>query len=429
MALVLNARAQVIVANLSKSDSVATVKLLLLLFLFYFLTDRDMTRYCLFLSSLLLFLGISCHQKERSGSSESMPMIDKYLLKEDGIIKLELDTNTTYGSNCLQVIDLGKQDVMLYLNEEFNAIYFYDLLAQNGGQPTKILQFDREGPNGIPVIQGFHYHSPDSLFLFFEYNVLIADTLGHIKKKYTLASKDQERDLLLHPLPASTVNPAAIFGDTLYLGGMPERDFFSSRFYDQSSTLICLNLRTGEYKYRVPYPELYQGNTWGSHLAYFYNCFNPAKQIFVFSFPIDASLWITDVNGKMTNKFAGSTYLSEPSLPANKKLDIKERQKYYLSQPSFFAVYYDHYRDFYYRIAHHPLSDDEIANNKSIKKCSIVLLNGNLERMGEVLLPDGRYTETMVFVTEKGVFIGFYDQKNENSLSFRKFVLEESGAQ
>jgi hypothetical protein len=364
---------------------------------------------------------MSCTQNEGRSNAQYPLMQNKYYLKQDSLIVFPLDTNTIYGSNCLQIINIDQSPQLAYLNEESNSIYLYEISTK---KLVKILEFDREGPNSIVALQGFYYHPPDSLFLFNEYSVYLSDTLGRIKAKYNLAKGNGKREQLLHPLVASTVNQVAIIGDTLYLSGMPERDFFTPEFYDGSQVVICLNLQTANYGYKLGYPEIYKNNIWGNNLAYFYNCFNSRNNIFVYSFPLDPNLLATNCLGKITNHFAGSNYLGEVA-PAKKGLNARERQMYYLAQPSYFAIYYDPYRNFYYRIAHQPLSDEEILSNKRVKRCSIIILDGNLNWVGETVLPDGQYTETMVFSTPSGFFIGYYDRENENNLSFRKFSLQK----
>src|SRR5690606_22957681 len=94
----------------------------------------------------------------------------------------------------------------------------------------------------------------------------------------------------------------------------------------------------------------------------------------------------------------------------------------------FSAIYYDRFRDVFYRVAITPPSLDQyLIEKKAVKHFSIIVLNNDFEKIGETIIDHEKYDLTGLFITPEGLCI-FNKEKygqNEDRLSFDVFALEE----
>ncbi|MFT7203700.1 MAG: hypothetical protein ACI8YP_002180 [Algoriphagus sp.] len=107
---------------------------------------------------LFIFVGLlfSC-QNEKSKEAQSLQLVPS-----GTFLKFDLDDSTANISTGLQYFQ-GDQEYLFNANWETNSLQSYSL---KDGKMIKNLVFDREGPNGVGDVFGFHVQSTDSIFLF-----------------------------------------------------------------------------------------------------------------------------------------------------------------------------------------------------------------------------------------------------------------------
>ena len=112
-----------------------------------------------------------------------------------------------------------------------------------------------------------------------------------------------------------------------------------------------------------------------------------------------------------------------------------EEIEHYMSMPAFASIYYDEYRDVYYRIWKFPKKRDFDPNKSdSIDLMAnprdfffIIVLNNKFQKLTEYTIPqpeEGVYFENW-FVNEKGFYITYIDYGNEDELIFKQFILKQ----
>ena len=101
-------------------------------------------------------------------------------------------------------------------------------------------------------------------------------------------------------------------------------------------------------------------------------------------------------------------------------------------QQFYHYIYYDKYREVYYRLAYPESEVDPKENQQDIwsfgrRTCSIVILDKNFRIIGETLLPDYRYQNRSIVVLKDGLYIcdSHYKREDydENVWSFQRFDL------
>lgn len=155
---------------------------------------------------------------------------------------------------------------------------------------------------------------------------------------------------------------------------------------------------------------------------------------FIYVFGQNDSIYVASPNHEKTEAYnAKSKYLK----PA--KYHIKEPfpnlNSYFIgcNQLQFYdRIYYDKYREVYYRLAYPESEVDPKENQRDIwsfgrRTCSIVILDKNFRIIGETLLPDYRYQNRSIVVLKDGLYIcdSHYKREDydENIWSFQQFDL------
>ncbi|SFF09242.1 DUF4221 family protein [Thermoflexibacter ruber] len=360
-----------------------------------------------FLATILF----SC-QKDKPKNTIPSQFTEQVFLLEDKVINFQLDSLTPFGSQSLQLLLEGDTSYLAYLNEQTGIIYLYNI--ENPKSVKQIAFLEKE--KYFSKIHGMYIHSLDSIFIHNGYRLFLANGKGHIIRNYSLIDKSAY-SVSSNP-SIGTLTPAKLIGDTLYISAMPDKDFYNPKYFESEELKILLNVKDGRFRYTFSYPNSYQGYIWGTNLAYFFHTYNENTNNFVYSFSIDEKIYVTNHKNSLKSFYAGSKSFTNSMPMTTLTKDFQEQFEYYLSQPSYFAIYYDKYRKLYYRIAHHPAKEEDIISKSYIKQASIIILDSSFNKIGETLLPKYDFTETMCFINKDGLYIAKPNKNDENTLSF-----------
>ena len=135
---------------------------------------------------------------------------------------------------------------------------------------------------------------------------------------------------------------------------------------------------------------------------------------------------------KVTRHVAASSYLKKVELPEKVPSDLMLAAKEMCELPIYGNIIYDKYRNVYYRVAY-PEKDYDMAENfvelwqSGRGLFSIMILDENLNVIGETLLPENKYRSDLMLVLENGLYISTSHYKNsdfnEDLLAFQRFGL------
>ena len=364
---------------------------------------------------ILIVLSVSaCENRSVNGRLGD----NKYTMVQGGNKYFALDSSTTQETTYIQMIDDDR--VALY-NPPGNTICVFN--HHTGSEQEKI-QLYKEGPHAVRGIQGFYYHNSDSVWLYqsWENMLVLINCKGEIISKnvlnelYKHVSQQQKRSV--SPFPLSDM-PIKKWGDWFILQGMngPEvKNNFSS------ACTILYNLRTDSIRLVNEYPSLYGENqdmndNWGTFsyraVPYTLNIENEM----VLSFPADDSIRVKNLTyGTTTSHFAGYSK-KHPVHPISgiKKSDLR---RHYLEQIQYAGIFYDKFRNLYYRLALLPTSDYDINDEATHEKpLSVIILDSSFSKVGEFDLSKGRYFYRHSFVAEEGLCINVYSE-NDDYLKF-----------
>lgn len=344
----------------------------------------------------------------------------------------KLDNETNNLSSYIQFIDNDSICYLSFVNEYNNSIYFYNF---ENSEFCKTIKYNKEGNNGVGKIQGYYYINEDSILVYGYrgHRLFLTDSSSSVvssskllfqKTKY----ENVEEITSFPPSPyVQTDNPIRIIGDNVILGGYIGGEYILENSKNRPVNIIY-NLAKKEIKYLNNYPEIYQKYNWGGGMAYRLPHFDVNKNNIVLSFSADHYIEnYSFQRDSITKHYAGSSFIKEInsfSYPKSIPINKERVMNWYRENPSYEGVYYDKYKDLYYRIARLPNKDyikNKIGNGKPIV---IIVLDSKLNYLGEGKLPTNlNLRPTNCFVTKDGFYIQLLNE-DEDYFTFCKFEIE-----
>lgn len=389
-----------------------------------------MNYIAIFLGIMLLFC--SCETKKtKVNVVRHQEFNEKKIIKNVGTINFELDSITAPKINALQEYNNGINNYLIYLNEETGNLYINDV---NSKKIVKTIKIQDELPSHNKMFQGFYYHNSDSIFVFsFKPKIILINDQGHVIREYVLrgsnSSTQEEEENIFRGFWSTTLNQSYVFNDTLYLSSVR----VGGNKIKRKKIQILLDLKNGNSSVgNVAFPSNYGLHDYGElHYDTYSVVANPNKNLLVYSFPGYEKLITQELTtGKIYEKEAQNesiSYFVEFNEDHYKEAKGKERLEYFMTTACYGAIYYDKYRDVYYRIALLPV-DKENANydekNAPIKQLSIAAYDSNFEYLGATTLERNKYLMFSAFISNKGLNIQNKTEKDE-TLDFTTFVIED----
>jgi hypothetical protein len=356
-----------------------------------------------------------------------------YSLKQEGHKVLKLDSESQPNNSIAQFfVSIDKDsitDFFTFLNEYNNSIYFYDYKTSD--YKFKI-SFDKEGPNGTyPYRSGYYILNLDSIF-YYSYKTTQVYLFNKEGKKYYTydLKKGRTQKKVYYPTPiVQSESPLYFIDSTLFLCGKMNGEYSDEDTLNRPLVTIA-NKHT--IKYAMGYPPSYRQGYWGE--AYFREVFwtyNPNIKKFIFSFPNDHNMYVSDLNKNTSKFYAGSMYAGSiksvnrsKSLPG--KMNKVKRTEHYLSSYYYRNIIYDKYRNVYYRMIEWPWKDFDMNKRPWEKPVSIVILDDKFNVLGETKLPKSNWLSIFFsLVTPDGLLLK-EESDNEDELRLTIFKLTKN---
>lgn len=324
-------------------------------------------------------------------------------------------------SNGLQGYNFEEKDYLFNVNWLNNGLQFYDV---NKEELIKEIKFDEEGPNGIGKIFGFHIHSFDSMFLFTQRGsqIILTDTSGVIKKRISYSSPEALSNAFVHN--SYFLSEPVIIGSKMIVKAHIEGNY---REMTQSDLQIIplsyiIDLNTGETEsINATYPNDYMPDG----VRFFEYSMASNGENLVYSFFGDHRLfYIQDhLSKSVENIDARSQHLNDalPLFPIEGgRIDTYE---YLFASDRYESLLYDPFKEIYYRIA---VPKVEFQNEEDLMglrftplNFSVMILNRDLEVVGEYLVENQKYLPQNIFIGSEGLYISTsHPNSKENKEDF-----------
>ena len=318
-------------------------------------------------------------------------------------------------------------DSLIYCSDNVNysSIYVFNLR----GKLVDVMSFNKRGPNGVGRFRGFYIHDIDSIFIVnrYAYKLYLANSKGEVISKYDLKKKDIE----IAALP--TINPGSPMfkiGDNIYLPSVPELAPCKYN-YEYNRSLIELNLNNNDVNYKLGYPQVLQKYSLHSAFSFIYSCYNSQNEKLIVSYPGDYRLYNYDIENELlqcvnnTKSHFVENIKCPTSSPSN---DSYERNLFALQQDLFTSVYYDQYKNLYYRFmrkrrtkkdAKEFLQNPRQRNSKTDRYVMIYDKDFNL--LLEKRIPFLK-SSSEAFILPDGLYLKGNYENNENKVYFQQYI-------
>jgi hypothetical protein len=300
------------------------------------------------------------------------------------------------------------------------------------GEKIKSITFDEMGPNAVGKIKYFSV-TDDKEFLLTNNSttMYLANDTGEVISKVEYGNS--ENGFLNSParLGSTFFGDILHFENKLLIPQLPSGNWNSLSKSDFSS--FPLQIEVSDFKLinnsNIFYPENYFNEN------YFDIYFSRVKvgDSLIYSFSTDHSIYVHDIVRSQKMEIADVNTRHFNEFRNVDKTSIEAYINTSLSAPKYIALWYDTYREVYYRVAFIGVSDNNSTDpQKEIgfkSNISIIVLDKNLKKVGETKLPEETYLVENMFIDQDGLYLSTNHPGNsnfdENYLSFELLELNE----
>lgn len=368
---------------------------------------------------------ISCQSKKSSMSVALEATQDSLIFP--------LSTNSSQFIKALFLfVDKEGKSYLTYQNNDEPEIYVYDIETQ---KLVKTIRYDKEGSNGIgPKAGGYFMKDWDEIYLpnLYTPEMSLIDSAGHKLRKIDFSELNADYSFI--PTRSTTSNPFIYQDGKLYCSQLVNPRL-GKNAVDDSPVEFVLELdkqRTEILSMRYPttVTAKYGMPSLGIETKVS-RCCN--EGVFVYSFSFDENLYIADLEHKNVTKVkAKSAYIDKISLPESVPTEFDLAVRKMCEVPFYSSIIYDKYREVYYRFVY---PETELGPNENFMdiwqlgrtKFSVMVLNKDLEVIGETLFPENVFASNLFFIREDGLYLSTSFIKNPNYsddiLAFKRIEL------
>jgi hypothetical protein len=355
---------------------------------------------------------ISCNK-----SNNNKEALDNYsLVKNTNKTHVfQVESNVHYETPTLfHFEDKDGNKYLTFQNGTENEILFYNM--DSSALSFKVIP-EMEGPKGVGRFFGYHVEDFDQIYLTIPERSVIfkINKNGDILQKIDYGENKNKETIIPFFLSSSAMyTPLIIIQDKFYFTQIPN---FSLTLTTSPASGYVDTLTHDVRLLPFYYPPIMErkDGTMGDELC-FSRIFDGNR--FVYSFYLDEYLYSTSIDHLEVRKMkASSKYISNLYKPQKRPDDMKAGLKKLCEIAIYGNLVYDKYRNVYYRIAYPGVEMEDEVNYLEIyrtgrKKFSIIILDENLNVVGETLFPEYTYISNTLFVNEDGLHIRANHSKN-----------------
>ncbi|MCQ2239882.1 MAG: DUF4221 domain-containing protein [Bacteroidaceae bacterium] len=382
----------------------------------------------LFPSLFLLVCLISCN----SGNGVKN---EAYLFETDDTLTFQLDSNVSvYNHSVLLSEDDSGNEFISFVDGNNWSIYLYALGADT---VMKRIQYETEGPNGVGQVFSCLYRHPDE-FLLPDYQRPYISVLNSSGEKTGSLDLTDKGILSIHN---ELYNPLVFIGDKIYSVQNPRRSPSGAGLME-SPTEIAINTRDLTVETSpclLPSKTLdllSHSNTADGKFIEESRCYDGKN--FVYSFFGNEELIIMSPDfKKIETKLARSRYIPDGvSLDVIEDSDFSAVMRRACTGAEYGRIIYDKYRRCYYRFAYPETDLDEKEpdwhdlTQSGRDEFSIIILDEDLNVIGETMFPRDRFRSNLYFVCKDGFYISCNHYKNpgytDDAFQFVKFEVKKN---
>lgn len=375
---------------------------------------------------LVLFAFVSC--KSTSDNEHYV------IRKSEKVLSFQLKSDVKMPYNVFSFEEKGCQ-YLSFQNSIRSEILIYEMYS---GKLVKQMKVETEGDNAvIGGFSGYCIQSMNQIFVpsLYVNTIYVMDTTAVIKQKIDYSKTKTGQ--LLTPFIPNDKSQMTFINDSINIPlglnmmlkeKVVENSFVSAVIDTVNKNVVALPMK---------FPQLMTDkdlHTVASSGCDYSRCYDGKD--FIYSFHYDEFLYKANSNHHKVDKIVGkSKYIDRVDLFRSNNSDFKKMLKAQCEHATYGNILYDKYRNVYYRFVHPSVNVDDFKGDyinlihSGGKNFSIIVLDKDLNRVGETLFPDYTYNPRLAFVLKDGLYICMNHVQNPNYsddfLSFQRFDLME----
>lgn len=361
---------------------------------------------------------------------------DKYSLeKADEVFSFPIMDEVRVPQTAVFQFDEKGKRYLSFQNLPQNDILIYSIDSQS---LVKKLSVNVEGDNA--VVGGFGgYYVADMEHIFipslYVNTISVVDTAGKVKQKIQYAKTTEGQ--LLKPFIPDDKSQMIFVGGDLYIPQTMNLRLGDRAVQDSPIKVVIDTVKNTAEALPMRFPPLIGHKDLGTVGAFGadYSCCYDGDS-FIYSFIADEDLYVTSATHKeIVKKKAKSKYIDNVTVFRSKEEDFQKMMKAQCEHASYGKILYDKYRDVYYRFVYPPCEIDDYSDyyldlyRSGRRSFSIMILDKELNIVGETSFPPYTYNPNLAFVLEDGLYISSSHIKNpeysDDELRFQRLELRE----
>lgn len=311
----------------------------------------------------------------------------------------------------------------LFLYNSFN--HSLDLVDLKSDSVVNRIKFELNGPNAVNDIRAFYFHNRDSIFLSEEnFSVALVNSKGELKNRYTdflTSFPTEEKEKLYSNSPS-----LGFASQILYEPSQKEILLYFMPFNQPEKKRIfaSYSLESGESRsLPIYYPEIYQGRKLDLSKL-FLTAATMDSDGFAYIFSGSPIVYHYNYSeNKVTSAEANPPWKKNVAdhIPFG-EMSTEEKQAFMAENPFYYKIYFDPYRNLYYRLSSppRPNSNEDDFHYVNYNKILVSVLDKDLRHISDFFLPkENLYNVGFSFITSEGLWIS-YNSKNQTDEQFIK---------
>ncbi|WP_418697098.1 DUF4221 family protein [Bacteroides sp.] len=327
------------------------------------------------------------------------------------------------------------KDYLSFQNMPKSEILIYSMDSQS---LVKRLLINAEGDNSVVGgFGGYYIADMEHIFIPSVYisTIFAVDTVGNVKQKINYAETKEGQQL--KPFMPSDQSQMVFIDKDLYIPQTMNLRLGNEAIEKSPVKVVLDTIENTAEALPMRFPPLIDYKDFGTVSAFgadYSCCYNGNS--FIYSFYADEDLYITSpAHEKIEKKKAKSKYIDGVTVFRSNEDDFQKMIKAQCEQASYGKILYDKYRDVYYRFAYPPCEINDYSGDyvellrSGRKSFSIMILDNQLNVIGETSFPAYTYNSNLSFILEDGLYVSLNHIKNpdysDDVLRFQKLELKE----
>lgn len=290
------------------------------------------------------------------------------------------------------------------------------------GNLLKIITPEKEGSNGVGNIHGMYFVNEDSIFVLdsYQYKLRMINSNGKLIRTYKLLEDTEDTAL---PLTFDQ-SPILKLDNLIIIPSSSDNNPFDDH-YGKKLNAIKLNLNTGKFEYIAGFSSIYTSGEgfWGGPDHELISICKLSDGRLITSYPVDPFIYQLGIKeGDLMNPITAKSALLGEMKPMSHTKDFVKYTKYQLTTNKYYSIRYDQFQNLTYRTLEvafekEDVSEAEISNmawdlSDKVGARGLLIFDEDLNKLGEVVLPEGLGVSNMV-IAPTGVYFNQFKMSND----------------